>query len=135
VITAVDTSVLLDVFAADPTYVEASKACLRRAIHEGTLIACEVVWAELRPCFDSDEALLAAAETLNLGFSAMTRDAAPLARKAWLEYRRSGGSRRRMIPDFLIAAHAQSAADRLLTRDRGFYHRCFRGLLLLESRR
>jgi len=68
-ITAVDTSVLLDVFAADPRFLGASQAALRRALHEGALVASEGVFAELRPWFRSREALLEATKVLRLEFT------------------------------------------------------------------
>lgn len=132
-ITAVDTSVLLDVFVSDPSHVAGSQALIRRAIREGSLVACEVVWAELRPCFDNDESLVRAMQTLGVSFSSVSREAALLAGATWSRYRASGGTRDRMIPDFLIASHAQTTADRFLTRDRGFYRQWFQGLSLLDA--
>jgi hypothetical protein len=45
VITAVDTNVLLDVFTKDAVFGGRSASALRRCIAEGSLVACDVVWA------------------------------------------------------------------------------------------
>ena len=129
-ITAVDTSVLIDVFANDPTHGHASAAVLRRCLREGALIACDVVWAETRAVFPNDAALEAAMRTLGVNFSALTERSAADAGSRWKRYRSSGGKRVRVMADFLIGAHSLHQSDRLLTRDRGYYRAHFRDLEL-----
>jgi hypothetical protein len=131
-ITAVDTSVLLDVFGADPKFGPSSKAALRSCLTGGRLVACEVVWAELAGFFPPGTGLQEAMDRLGVDYQAIAVEAALVAGGVWSAYRRRGGKRERMIPDFLIGAHAATVADRLLTRDRGFYRSFFAGLAILD---
>ncbi len=130
--TAVDSSVLLDVLGADPRFAEASRAALRATYHAEALVACEVVWAEVRACFPTDSAFTEAIGILGVRFDPISPEGALIAGRLWRERRRHGGSRDRVVADFLIAAHAQIQADALLTRDRGFYRRYFPGLKLID---
>lgn len=131
-ITAIDTNVLLDVFGADPKFASASADALRRCLREGGLVASEVVWAETATVFDDAGRFREAMNKLAASFSALTEEAAIKAAQAWRRYRVGGGPRNRIAADFLIGAHALVTADRLLTRDRGFYRRYFAGLRVLD---
>jgi len=132
VITAVDTNVLLDVFGADPRFSTASAAALRRCLREGALIASEVVWAETATVFGDARRFQEAMDKLPVSFSPMTQEAALRAAQAWRRYRANGGPRVRIAADFLIGAHALVTADRLLTRDQGFYRQYFSGLRVID---
>ncbi len=122
----------MDVFGADERFGERSRATLHRCVTEGGLVACEVVFAEIAAAFPTSEQALAALAALGVGFSPLDPSAALAAGGSWRDYRKHGGRRERVVADFLIAAHAAGHADRLLTRDRGFYRRYFPTVQVLD---
>lgn len=134
-ITAVDSTVLIDIFEPDPTFGPRSRETMREAIADGSVIACEMVWAEVVTTFPSATEAERAMHQLGIDLSPAGVAAAAAAGVAWRSYRRSGGPRTRLIADFLVGAHAKHQADRLLTRDRGFYRTYFKELRLLDPTR
>lgn len=131
-ITAIDTNVLLDVFSGDSTFGPRSRDSVEQCIAEGSLIACEIVWAEVSAYFPSSDDAAAALDRLGVLFSAFDQPAALRAGAAWRAYRNRGGLRTRVVPDFLIGAHALSQANRLLTRDARFHRSYFQSLRVLD---
>ena len=130
-ISAVDTNILLDVFLPDKKFAAQSAKLLRLAYDEGALIICDIVYAELVPQFGDRHKLDATLAAINVGLSSLDADIAFVAGERWGLYRKSGGARKRIITDFLIGAHAATKAERLLTRDRGFYKSYFPELKIL----
>ncbi|SLM18737.1 Ribonuclease VapC [uncultured spirochete] len=130
--TAIDTSVLLDILTDDPRHASSSEAALAEARASGRLIVCESVIAELRPALDSDQQIEAFLQDMGIEFLPASLESALLAGSIYASYLKNRGPSRRVLPDFLIAAHAQLHADCLLARDRGYYREYFRELNVMD---
>jgi hypothetical protein len=135
VITAVDSNVVLDFLNHDPEFGISSRNSLRSCAGEGRLLACDVVWAEIAGCFPSISTCIDILREVGIEFSPIESEAAFEAGLAWKAYRKRGGGRTRVAADFLIGAHALLQADRLLTRDFGFYRSCFDRLVIVDPSR
>ena len=123
--TASDTNVLLDVIHRNPLYFPQSQEWLNIARSRGAVIICPVVYGELVPSFDSKSELDAMLRSLGVRLSPIDDAIAYEAGRRWQRYRQAGGTRTRLLPDFLIGAHALATADTFLTRDQGFYRSYF----------
>jgi predicted nucleic acid-binding protein len=131
-ITAVDTSVLVDIFTDDPAFRVGSLAAVRASLSRGSIVACDIVWAEVVAAFADGASASSALAAIPVEFSEIDVRSAATAGAAWRAYRARGGSRERIISDFVIGAHALTRADRLLTRDRGFHRMAFKNLKILD---
>lgn len=114
--TVVDSSVLLDVFTQDKEWGQWSEAQLLAAARRGALVVNAVVLAEIAPRFSRIEELRGALPSM-VTIEPIPFTASFLAGHAHANYRRSGGARQAILPDFLIGAHAAITGRPLLTRD------------------
>jgi predicted nucleic acid-binding protein len=114
--TFVDSSVLLDLFTQDRCWLSWSQTRLIEAAQRGALVINAVVLAEIAPRFARVETLKAVLPSMTVVEQIPTA-AAFLAGHAHASYRRSGGKRDAILPDFLIGAHAAVTSRPLLTRD------------------
>jgi predicted nucleic acid-binding protein len=121
----VDSNVLLDVVTADPVWGDWSIATLEQTADEAVLVIDPLIYAEVSVGFDAIEELEAALPAALYRREALPYEAAFLAGKVFLQYRRGGGTKRSPLPDFYIGAHAAVAGYRLLTRDASRYRSYF----------
>jgi predicted nucleic acid-binding protein len=127
----VDSNVLLDLFTDDPAWAEWSAARLAEAFDAGQVVINPLVYAEISVAFDRIETLEASLPE-QLEREALPWEAAFLAGKCFLEYRRRGGTRRSPLPDFYIGAHAAVTGRTLLTRDPNRYRASLPTLALIS---
>ena len=155
--TAVDTNILLDVLIPDAPFGAASQQSLDTALQQGMLVLNEVVYAELAAHFPTLAELERSLADTDMHLVPSQPAALARAGQAWAAYTHQRGtgflcsvcgrvqqlscqqcgaalrSRQHLVSDFLIGAHATVQADRLLTRDRGYYRTYFPELRLVEN--
>lgn len=127
----VDTNVLVDVFQNDPEWADWSVAQLRAQAQIHELAINGIVYAQLSAAFERCEELDAAIAELGLILLDIPRSAFFLAGKAFVRYRRAGGEKSSVLPDFLIGAHSAVGGMPLLTRDARRYRSYFPSVALL----
>jgi len=132
-ITALDSSVLILIQRRQMGW-EAWREAITRATFEGPLIVNSVVFAECSIGFSSAAAALRDLESIQIRYDPISHEAAYLAGQTFFRYRKEGGPRQHLIPDFLVAAHASLQADRLAAIDRGYLRRYFPKLRLLATK-
>jgi predicted nucleic acid-binding protein len=131
-ITALDTNILLDILAGDERFQAASLHAVEQAASRGSLVICDLVYAELSLAFLSQKELDRFLDENSIEVQSLNRSALFQAGLAWKAYRRHGGPRARVLADFLIGAHADVQSSQLLSRDRGFYRKYFSSLPVLD---
>lgn len=121
----VDANVLIDVLGDDPVWREWSEAKLLEWAGREELAINPVIYAELGVAYPTERALERALAGMDLVRLELPYAAGFVAAQAFLAYRRWDGTKRSLLPDFYIGAHAQVMNLRLLTRDGARYRTYF----------
>jgi predicted nucleic acid-binding protein len=121
----VDTNVLLDVVTRDPAWADWSKRQLEAAALRDQLAINQVVYSELSAGFTAIEQVEEVLGLVGITIVQMPRPALFMAGRVFQEYRRRGGSRTGVLPDFFIGAQAAVLSAQLITRDAGRYRSYF----------
>jgi hypothetical protein len=158
-ISAVDTNVLLDILIPNAQFADRSLSCVATAAQKGPMIISEIVYAELSSQFLNREDVAQFLTETMIQLVVSDEKALWEAGRVWIGYtgKRTSGdvcpscgkkrppycfhcryplpSKRHIISDFLIGAHAKTFAGCLITRDRGFYRRYFKYLPIIDPSR
>jgi len=153
--TAVDSNVLLDLVSPDSLWLQESRAAVDFVIQEGDVVICEAVVAEVSAHLSLERNPIAYLQEMGITLEPSSMNALRRAGRAWVDYSRTRSIglqcqacgaetiarcshcettisvRQRVLPDFMIGAHALEHADRLLTRDKAIYRRYFPDLELV----
>jgi predicted nucleic acid-binding protein len=121
----VDSNVILDLATIDSVWAEWSATAVTGLANEAVLVINPLIYAEISIRYSSVEELEAALPIEVFRRDVLPYEAAFLAGKQFLEYRKRGGIRRSLMPDFYIGAHAAVCGYRLLTRDAARYRTYF----------
>ncbi|HEX2211333.1 MAG TPA: type II toxin-antitoxin system VapC family toxin [Longimicrobium sp.] len=127
----VDTNVLMDVFTEDPVWFDWSAEALANHAENSVLVINPIIYAEASVRFDRIEDLEEALPADRFEREPLPWEAAFLAGKSYLVYRKRGSERRSPLPDFYIGAHAAVRGMALLTRDAPRYRTYFPALQLI----
>ncbi|MGA7697097.1 MAG: PIN domain-containing protein [Candidatus Sulfotelmatobacter sp.] len=130
--TAIDTNVIVALWASDPALSLAAETALEAAFHRGSLIVAAPVFAELIAAPGRTEALVSSlleenGIVIDWNLNESIWRAAGRAFQAYAERRRQQRDQgtRRILADFLIGAHAQIRGYRLLSLDERLYRAAF----------
>lgn len=154
---AVDSNILFDLLLPDQKYLDSSLTLLNKYGNSRRLIISEIVYGELAAYFPDKDLLRDFLTDTDISLVSSNPDVLWVSSKAWKEYHKTRSAelqctacgemqlktckkcsavitcRQHILSDFLIGGHALVYSGKLLTRDRGYYHRYFPALELISS--
>lgn len=130
----VDSNIFIDILSQDQHWAEWSRGALAECTNRTRVYINPIVYAEVSVGLATIEALDVALPAEIYEREPLPWQAAFLAGKCFEAYRRKGGPRTSLLPDFYIGAHAAIGNLALLTRDAARFHSYFPRLEILAPR-
>lgn len=127
----VDSNIIIDVINDDPTWSQWSSRTLEAVSNRTELCINPIIYSEISVGFSSIEKLDVACSPNLFRRLDLPWEAAFLAGRCFMLYRKRGGTRRSPLPDFYIGAHAAVESATLLTRDATRYMTYFPKLKII----
>jgi predicted nucleic acid-binding protein len=127
----VDSNVILDIVTEDKKWFPWSSQALAKYAETHTLVINPIIYAEVSVGFDRIEDVEEVLPSAFFRRDPIPWEAAFLAAKCFLAYRRRRGKKSSTLPDFFIGAHAAVLGIPLLTRDIARYRTYFPKLKII----
>ncbi len=127
----VDSNILLDIWAPDPVWAPWSQTMLRRMAVQDQLVINPIIYAEISIQYSVQFVVDTLLKEMGILVLDLPNDASFMAGKAFRQYRKQGGPRTNVLPDFFIGAHAAVLGATLLTRDTRRYSTYFPSIPLI----
>ncbi|MDL2409045.1 type II toxin-antitoxin system VapC family toxin [Rhizobium calliandrae] len=124
-VTIVDTNVLVDLAVPSSAWHDWSSGQVFSAFKQGPVVINPVIYAEFSVRYSSLDRVDELLPQSEFRRESLPWPAAFAAAAAFKIYRQAGGGRERILPDFLIGAHAAVRGYCLLTRDPKGYRSYF----------
>lgn len=128
----VDSNVILDIVTEDKRWFQWSSETLAHLAEDHILNINPIIYAEISIAFDRIEAIDHALSPAYFRRLSLPWEAAFLAGRCYLKYRKKGGEKRSPLPDFYIGAHAAIKGMTLMTRDVSRYRTYFPKLIIIS---
>ena len=129
----IDANVLIDIITEDAVWYGWSSDAMRSAARNSAVYINPLIYAEVSTQYSSIEKLDRVLPNSILRRAQLPYSAGFLAAKAFVAYRRRGGSLRSPMPDFYIGAHAVVQNLTLVTRHVRRYRKYFPSLRLISA--
>jgi len=130
----VDSNVILDIVTEDKRWFQWSSETLAHFAEDNILNINPIIFAEIAIAFNRIEDIEVTLPPTYFRRLPLPWEAAFLAGRCYLKYRKKGGEKRSPLPDFYIGAHAAVRGMTLMTRDVSRYRTYFPKLTIISPR-